>query len=117
MSQNKKNPQQSVRAHCLWCMGGSSALVRDCQATECQLYPFRGPQQEEEQRVYLRAVRRFCLCCTVGDRAAVRSCPSKECALHRYRFGVLPRTIMLRKKKAQEKRLLLLPGMETLVRR
>lgn len=117
MIQNKKNPQQSVRAHCLWCMGGSPALVKECKDKNCNLHSLRGPVQEEEQRVYLRAIRRFCLCCTVGDRPAVRECSTKDCSLLRYRFGILPSTIKRHKKKAQEKKHLLLPGMENLVRR
>ncbi|WP_027178926.1 hypothetical protein [Maridesulfovibrio bastinii] len=112
MSQNKKNPQQSVRAHCLWCMGGSPALVRECPDEKCQFFSLRGPRPEDEQRVYLRAIRRFCLCCTVGDRSAVRECPEKDCALHRYRFGILPKTLKLHRKRKQEKKYIMLPGIE-----
>jgi hypothetical protein len=30
-----------IRKHCLWCMGGSEKLVRDCPSRACPSLPFR----------------------------------------------------------------------------
>ena len=30
-----------IRKHCLWCMGGSEKLVRNCPSRACPLLPFR----------------------------------------------------------------------------
>lgn len=30
-----------IRKHCLYCMGGSSNSVMDCETTECELYLYR----------------------------------------------------------------------------
>jgi hypothetical protein len=111
LSERKRNPQQSIRAHCLWCMGGSSQLVRECMDENCSLFQLRGPKSDEAERVCIRAIRRYCLACTVGDRHAIRACPEKECVLRPYRLGVHPRTIKRRKKRQIEKSHLMLPGM------
>ena len=111
MSERKRNPQQSIRAHCLWCMGGSSQLVRECDDAPCALYGLRGPKVEETERACLRTIRRHCLACTVGDRQAIRDCHEKECVLRPYRYGVHPRTIKRRQKRKLEKSHLMLPGM------
>ena len=111
MNGRKRNPHQSIRAYCLWCMGGSSQLVRECRDEKCPLYDLRGPETVEPERVCLRKIRRHCLSCTVGDRAAIRSCPEKVCVLNPYRLGVHPRTIKRKKKRQQEKSHLMLPGL------
>ena len=30
-----------IRQHCLWCMGGSTNLVRDCHSQTCQFHVYR----------------------------------------------------------------------------
>ena len=36
-----KSPPSGIRSYCVWCMGGQTAEVRRCQATNCPLWPFR----------------------------------------------------------------------------
>lgn len=36
-----KNPASGIRAFCVRCMGGQTAEVRKCQATNCPLWAFR----------------------------------------------------------------------------
>ncbi|MFW5499928.1 MULTISPECIES: restriction endonuclease [unclassified Maridesulfovibrio] len=111
MSERKRNPHQSIRAYCLWCMGGSPQLVRECEDSDCSLYDLRGPKTEESQRTCIRAIRRHCLACTVGDRQAIRDCKEKECVIRRFRFGVHPKTMQKRRKRQIEKSHLMLPGL------
>ncbi|WP_432738694.1 restriction endonuclease [Maridesulfovibrio sp. FT414] len=111
MNERKRNPHQSIRAYCLWCMGGSPQLVRECKDEHCSLYSLRGPKTDETPRACIRAIRKHCLACTVGDRQAIRDCKEKECVLRRYRFGIHPRTMKNRRKRQAEKSQFMLPGL------
>ena len=46
-----------IRKMCLWCMGGSSDLVRDCITTSCPIHIFRfgtNPNISEETSILAR---------------------------------------------------------------
>jgi hypothetical protein len=36
-----KNPKTAIRAYCLWCMGGESISVKNCESLNCPLWSFR----------------------------------------------------------------------------
>lgn len=83
---------KQIRKHCVDCMGGSYALVKDCPSNSCELWWHRmGKRLGKQERTPLRAIRAFCLQC-VGSPAEVSACTGKMifgpgCPLHRYRTG------------------------------
>lgn len=42
---------ESIRKHCLWCMGGNVDCVRECWDPYCWLYPFRNKKLPKEEDV------------------------------------------------------------------
>ena len=44
------NPVKAIRAKCIDCCCGSTAEVKECQATECPLHPFRFGKNPYRQR-------------------------------------------------------------------
>ena len=44
------NPVKAIRAKCIDCCCGSTAEVKECQATKCPLYPFRLGKNPYRQR-------------------------------------------------------------------
>ena len=44
------NPIKAIRAKCVDCCCGSTAEVKECQATKCPLYPFRFGKNPYRQR-------------------------------------------------------------------
>ena len=44
------NPIKAIRAKCIDCCCGSTAEVKECQATKCPLYPFRLGKNPYRQR-------------------------------------------------------------------
>lgn len=88
----KLTPLQSIRKECLYCMGGSSKLVADCETITCVLRMYRtGRIEPGADRRLLRVIRSFCLQC-VGTSDEVRKCTGKMidgtvCNLHSYRIG------------------------------
>lgn len=103
----KLTPLAAIRQHCLYCMNSRRDFVRECNATDCPLWPYRLgklPPLGQERRP-LRAIRRFCLTC-VASPAEVRTCSAcvpyggqPACPLFEYRFGVRPATIAQRDRK------------------
>ena len=41
MEKKQKTPIKSIRAFCVYCMGGQSRLVEGCTAPECPLFSYR----------------------------------------------------------------------------
>lgn len=40
-NQRNRTPVKAIRAKCLDCQGGRPSLVRNCEMTDCPLYPYR----------------------------------------------------------------------------
>ncbi len=87
-------PLKAIRKHCLYCMGGSYQLVRDCQSTACPLYPLRLKRAVKGVGP-LRQIRAFCKQC-VGGPYEVKKCDpyfldGETCSLYCYRSGKRPK--------------------------
>jgi len=57
---NKRPPMKVFRQFCLECMGGSSALVRECETDECQMHLYRfgkNPSIKGANRERMNAIR------------------------------------------------------------
>ena len=101
MNKKPRTPGQSVRKHCLVCVG-SAAEVKHCggdkllDGTACPLFPYR----LGKGRPSVKTIRRECLKCMSGQRDLVRHCASIKCSLRDFRMGTNPN--MARKKNAVE---------------
>ena len=87
-------PLKAIRRHCLYCMGGSYQLVRECPAVNCPLYPLRSGRGVKGVRS-LKQIRRMCLDCVAGSPSEVKACKGafldgEVCPLHPYRLGRNP---------------------------
>jgi hypothetical protein len=94
------NRRKAIRERCLNCSGWSVREVTECQFSDCQLYPFRTGQGQQNPKARNNAIRKYCLWCMNGQRAEVGRCPSFDCSLFPYR-GVrngLQKSISMRKK-------------------
>jgi len=93
---------RAIRLHCQQCAEEPIAGVRNCEFTDCHLYPLRfgirpgtarsrGESVGNSNPTVLPSIRRFCLHeCMAGQSNEVRLCPSADCKLYPYRFGCSP---------------------------
>ncbi|MBF0541238.1 MAG: hypothetical protein HQK91_07295 [Nitrospirae bacterium] len=79
-------PLEAVRLRCIDCTGGSHKAVRECEITDCDLFPYR----MKKGRPKLRVLRNYCLDCCNGQKQEAKECAVKKCSLFDYRFGKRP---------------------------
>ena len=79
------NRRKAIRERCLNCSGWSAGEVKECQLSNCQLYPFRTGQGKQDPKARNKAIHQYCLWCVNGQRAEVAKCPSFDCSLFPYR--------------------------------
>jgi hypothetical protein len=94
------NRRKAIRERCLNCSGWSARDVKECEFSDCQLYPFHTGQGKQDPKARNNAIRKNCLWCVCGQRAEVAKCPSFDCSLFPYR-GVRKKpleSISIRKK-------------------
>ena len=76
----RKTSLESIRLHCVQCMGGSFALVTDCPSTACVFFPYRsGVIEAGKSRRLLRVIRSYCDGCASGGDA--NGCTAGRCYL------------------------------------
>jgi len=78
------NRRKAIHARCLDCSGGKTGKVRNCEFTDCSLWPFRLGTGKQDPRQRSRAIRAYCLWC-VKQQGEVGLCPSGGCPLFPYR--------------------------------
>ena len=62
----RKTAFESIRLFCIGCMGGSFALVTDCQSTDCAFHSYRsGTIEAGASRRLLRVIRSYCDGCAL----------------------------------------------------
>ena len=88
IEQTAIGPVKAIRLRCLDC-SETSADIRDCEATDCQLYRFRMGRRPKGSSP-LKAIRAYCLWCCDGSAAEVKVCHPLDCALRRFRAGKNP---------------------------
>ncbi|MFA9393305.1 MAG: restriction endonuclease [Halodesulfovibrio sp.] len=109
----KVSPQKAIRRFCLTCQGGSSKRVEGCKDGTCLFFNHRlGNGPETPQRSTVQQIRQYCLMCSDNNRNEVRSCSAREdCDLWSFRFGCTPKTWTRVKRRVNQPRKLLLPGL------
>ena len=86
-------PQQTVRAHCIECLGlvqFNRASIQNCKGDTiftgpCPFFPYR-----LGRRISVKVFRAFCIHCMGGNRILIKDCPSISCNVYPYRFGTNP---------------------------
>jgi hypothetical protein len=79
------NRRKAIRERCLNCSAWIFSEVRQCQITDCVLYPFRMGTGRQDARERNRAIRQYCLWCCCGQPMEVAQCPSSDCPLYYFR--------------------------------
>jgi len=88
----KLTPIKAIREYCYECSGWSLNERRNCEHTDCPLYPYRLGKRPKEKPEYtpVKAISRFCYECAGESYQERRLCPATECYLYRYRQGKNP---------------------------
>ena len=85
----RKTALESIRLHCVQCMGGSFALVTDCPSPACLFFPYRsGAIEAGASRRLLRVIRSYCDGCAPGGDVA--GCTAGRCYLDLFPCPVWP---------------------------
>ena len=79
------NRREAIRARCIDCSGGNRAEVRNCEFTDCPLWPFRMGTGKQDPRARDKAIRAYCSWCANGQKVELDLCPSGGCPLFPYR--------------------------------
>lgn len=76
----RKTALESIRLHCVQCMGGSFALVADCPSPACLFFPYRsGVIDPGASRRLLKVLKAYCDGCAPGGDVA--GCTAGRCYL------------------------------------
>jgi hypothetical protein len=87
------SPQQTVRAHCIECLGLAQfnrASIQNCKGDTCFTGPCPFFLYRLGRRVSVKVFRSFCIHCMGGNRNLIQDCPSISCNVYPYRFGKNP---------------------------
>lgn len=82
---SRLNRRAAIRARCLDCSGFSKREVRECEFTDCPLYPYRLPKGKQNPKARDKAIRAYCRECMNFQPTEVYACPSGDCPLFPYR--------------------------------
>jgi hypothetical protein len=90
--------KKGIREKCLNCCNWSPKEVKQCDRTNCHLYPYRMAQNPEDTKDRRKAVRRYCLSFCMEDQITeVKLCTCKDCSLYPYRMAKLDRSVEIKK--------------------
>lgn len=72
----RKTALESLRLHCVQCMGGQRALVTECPSSGCLFFPYRsGSIEDGADRRLLRIIKGYCEACEPdGNPSACTAC-------------------------------------------
>jgi len=79
------NRRKAIRENCLNCSGWNTDEVKNCQHTDCSLYPYRLGRGPQKAKARAEAIRAYCLWCMAGNMYEVGKCVTKDCPLFPYR--------------------------------
>jgi len=79
------NRRKAIRERCLMCSALNVAEVRNCELTDCALYPFRMGTGKQDPKERDRAIRAYCLWCCCGQKHEVERCHLTDCSLYYFR--------------------------------
>ena len=101
MMMTYRTPLKSIRLKCLDCATTNSA-VKNCEFTDCFLYPLRFGKNLPKGTSRLKAIRKYCvLWCMNGQRNEVASCTITNCSLYPFRLGKNPKLSGKRSKQSK----------------
>lgn len=83
------NRRKAIHLKCLDCSGFEWNEVRDCEHTDCPLYPYRTGKGKQDAVNRNRAIKEFCTWCVVDQTAEVAKCGGVHCPLYKYRGYLL----------------------------
>lgn len=87
------NRRKAIREHCLNCSNWNTAEAKDCQHTDCPLYPYRLGQGPQDSKARAKAIRDYCLWCMSGSAKEVSKCIIKTCPLFPYRNASVDKAV------------------------
>lgn len=90
------NRRRAIREYCLNCSGWILKEVRECEFTDCPLYPYRQGNGKHIPKARAKAIRKHCLWCMNGQRKEVELCPSTDCSLYPYRKVRIDRSVEIK---------------------
>jgi hypothetical protein len=92
---------KSIRLKCLDCATTSDS-AKNCEFTECSLYPLRFGKNVARGTSRLKAIRKKCIWCMNDMRKEIALCTSLSCILYQFRFGKRSRQDKIGSKNAVE---------------
>ena len=85
------NRRKAIRERCLMCLAWNAAEVRNCELTDCALYPFRMGTGKQDPKARDKAIRDYCLWCCCDQKHEVARCHLTDCSLFYFRNSVASR--------------------------
>lgn len=79
------NRRKAIHLRCLDCSGFEWNEVRDCEHTDCPLYPYRTGRGKQVPASRNRAIKEYCMWCGVDQPGEITACTSLHCPLYKYR--------------------------------
>ena len=85
--------RKAIRVKCLNCSAWVPKEVRNCEFTDCELYPYRSGKGKQDPKLRAKAIRKYCLWCTVDQPLEITKCPCTDCSLYPYRKSRIDRSV------------------------
>ena len=82
------NRRKAIRERCLMCSAWNVVEVRNCELTDCALYPFRLGTGKQDPKARDRAIRNYCMWCCADQKLEVARCHLTDCPLFYFRNTV-----------------------------
>ena len=79
--------RNAIKAMCFECSDFSRKEVRNCELTNCKLYPYRTGKGKQDPEARKRAIWDDCLECMGTQAYLVWNCPDGDCPLHPFRMS------------------------------
>ena len=87
------NRRKGIRERCMNCSNWSPKAVEDCFADDCDLFPYRSGQGQQDSKARSKAIRQYCLWCAAGQHHEVIKCVSRHCPLFAFRMTKTDRSV------------------------
>lgn len=88
------NRRKAIVEKCLNCSGFEYSGRKNCEFTDCQLFPYRTGTGQQDTGARNMAIRAFCKdFCMEGSTALVADCSSPNCPLYAFRFSRIDKSL------------------------
>lgn len=90
------NRRSAIAEKCLNCSGFKHSARKNCEFTDCQLFPFRSGKGHQAASVRNKAIRAFCKdFCMEGSSPLVADCSSPDCPLYAFRLSRIDKSVKM----------------------